>query len=182
MVRCLIISAVTTTHKIQPLTSRFEIERTVSREFPELDAACISSALVVFRTSHEITLALDAHYARHGITRGRFVVLMLLFRERGHGLSPAALAEEAGVTRATMTGLLDTLTKDELVRREADPDDRRAFIVHMTKRGEKLLRAMLPDHFRRTQALLGTLTHDERDQLASLLLKLREGIPAVRDA
>lgn len=34
-----------------------------------------------------------------------------------------------------MTGLLDRMTRDELVQRRADPADRRAQRIHLTRRG-----------------------------------------------
>ncbi len=39
----------------------------------------------------------------------------------------------AGVTRATMTGLIDTLERDGLVMREPDPVDRRMMFVQLTR-------------------------------------------------
>jgi DNA-binding MarR family transcriptional regulator len=44
-------------------------------------------------------------------------------------LSPTALAREAGVHPATLTGVLDRLERGGWVTRERDPDDRRAVVV-----------------------------------------------------
>ena len=47
-----------------------------------------------------------AMLAPHGLSEGRFVLLFLL-DAAGAGIAPKVLAEQAGVTRATVTGLLD---------------------------------------------------------------------------
>ena len=51
-----------------------------------------------------------------------------------HGpISPTALARRAGLHPATLTGILDRLEKGAWIRRERDPDDRRAVMLHDTK-------------------------------------------------
>lgn len=80
-----------------------------------------------------------------------------------------------------MSGLVDTLEKDGFVRRADDPNDGRGVIVHLTRNGERFLRKMLPDHFQRTAALLEVLTKAERHQLAELLGRVHEALPALRD-
>jgi DNA-binding MarR family transcriptional regulator len=43
------------------------------------------------------------------------------------------------VTRATVTGLLDSLERRELVRRTANPADRRSIFVEITREGLKVV-------------------------------------------
>ena len=90
--------------------------------------------------------------------------------------SPAELAEMAGVTRATMTGLIDTLEKDDLVRRESDPRDRRAMLVHLTDKGERFTAEILPGYFRQVTAIMGPLSRGEKMQLTAILAHVRAGI------
>ena len=49
--------------------------------------------------------------------------------EREERMTPSRLAELAGLTTGAVTGVLDRLESAGFVRREADPDDRRRFIV-----------------------------------------------------
>ncbi|KAA9150109.1 MarR family transcriptional regulator, partial [Delftia sp. BR1] len=51
--------------------------------------------------------------APHGLSEGRFVLLFLL-ESASEGLAPNHLAEQAGITRATVTGLLDGLEREAL--------------------------------------------------------------------
>ena len=52
-----------------------------------------------------------ARLAPRGLSEGKFVLLFLL-HEQAQGLAPHELAAGAGVTRATVTGLLDGLSAD----------------------------------------------------------------------
>src|SRR5882757_9582431 len=86
--------------------------------------------------------------------------------------TPAELADAAGVTRATMTGLIDTLERDGLVRREPDPDDRRMMSVRLTAKAESFLAQMLPKHFQIMAQLMAPLSESERKTLVRLLTKV----------
>jgi len=87
-------------------------------------------------------------------------------------LTPAQLADQSGVTRATMTGLIDTLERDGLVLREPSKEDRRMMQVALTRKGEALLKDFLPVHFRRIAALMGALTQDEQKLMVQLTQKI----------
>src|SRR4051812_1000526 len=52
----------------------------------------------------------------------------LLAIESGNATTPRQVAEQLGVGRTTVTGLLDKLEDAQLIRREIDPNDRRSFI------------------------------------------------------
>ena len=156
---------------------RYECLLEASREFPELDPSATEVFLNLLRTGDEAFRVVESHLARHNITQGGFSVLMALWgcgREPGvdSKLCPAALADRTSVTRATMTGLVDTLERDGLVRRAPDPNDRRMMTVELTPRGESRLREILPNHFRQMAWLMAPLSESERKTLVRLLTKL----------
>lgn len=109
--------------------------------------------------------------APHGLSEGRFVMVFLL-DAAPDGLAPNALAEQAGVTRATVTGLLDGLERDALIARHPDAHDRRALRIRLTPKGKQLASAMVAQHSRWIAGLFGTLTSAEREQLNTLLHKV----------
>ena len=138
----------------------------------------------LLRAADELFAFKADYLSKNHISNGRFTVLMLLSNqdteasEKGclSPQNPAELAVQAGVTRATMTGLIDTLEKDGFVRREADPHDRRAMLVHLTDKGEAFLQQLLPGYFRQVSAIMGPLDSGEQVELMRLLTKVREGI------
>ncbi|WP_221030086.1 MarR family winged helix-turn-helix transcriptional regulator [Actomonas aquatica] len=138
----------------------------------------------LLRSADELFAIKSAFLNQHNISNGRFTVLLLLSAAVDEGEAeppargPAELAEMAGVTRATMTGLIDTLEKDGYVRREPDPRDRRAMLVHVTPKGEAFTNEVLPGYFRRVGTIMAPLDATEREELLRLIMKLREGIAA----
>ncbi len=138
----------------------------------------------LLRAADELFAIKSAFLNQHNISNGRFTILLLLSaavedeNQPAPPRGPAELADMAGVTRATMTGLVDTLEKDGYVRREPDPRDRRAMLVHLTPKGEAFTREVLPGYFRRVATIMSPLNEAERQELLRLLLKVREGIAA----
>src|SRR5689334_12829087 len=53
--------------------------------------------------------------------------------------TPGRVAEALGVSRATVTGLLDRLEAEGLLTRAIDPHDRRCFILRLTPKGRELI-------------------------------------------
>lgn len=150
-----------------------------SKRYPELDPSAMEAFLHLLRTSTEVIDALGDLLAGYQISQGRFVVLILLNRDPAKPVNPADLAERANVTRATMTGLIDTLERDGFVKREHVPDDRRMMLVRLTASGRRFLDRILPDYFRRITALMGQLTAAERKTLVVLMRKIGDCMSAV---
>ncbi len=127
-----------------------------------------------------LSAAIDQDCARrlatHDLSEGRFVLLFLLNRaERanpGQGLQPHVLADRAGVTRATITGLLDGLERDALVRRIPSKTDRRSITIALTKKGATLAESLFADHANWMAGLLNGLSARERETLSQLLSKI----------
>lgn len=106
--------------------------------------------------------------APHRLSESKFVLLLLLL-DTPDGLAPFALAERAGVTRATITGLLDGLERDGFVARHGDPDDRRRISVRLTERGQSKGRDLIDEHTRWIASLFAGFDENERRAFSSYL-------------
>ena len=153
-----------------------------ARHVPEVDPSAAESSLLLLRVASDLLDAFETHFARHGLSMGRFGILMYLFRAPKHCLSPADLANRAGVTRAPVTGLLDGLARQGLVEGRPHEAGRRKVNVLLTPKGLGLLKGLFPEHFGRIAGLMRHLSEAERKSLIRLLGKVLAGIPAVRDA
>jgi len=164
---------------------RYECILEASQLYPDLDPTACEAYLHLLRAGDEVFTVCEANLMSHGLSPGRFTVLMLLLdKSTNQPLThtPAELAERAGVARATMTGLIDTLERDGLVKREADTVDRRMMSVSLTARGQEVLRQVLPTHFQRMAALLAPLPENERKTLVRLLNKIVQQAGELRAA
>ncbi len=72
-----------------------------------------------------------------GLTMSQLRVLMILNRERG--MTAGNLADRLGVRPSTVTGIVDRLVKQDLVERQADPDDRRVVRNLLTPHGSEVI-------------------------------------------
>jgi DNA-binding MarR family transcriptional regulator len=87
-----------------------------------------------------------------------------------------ALARRELVTRATVTGLLDSLEKPGFVRRLRHPTDRRSIVVEITDEGLSVLaqvRTLIP---RNERAWMGTLSEAELATYISLLHRVQDAL------
>jgi DNA-binding MarR family transcriptional regulator len=153
----------------------------MAARYPELDMPSVEACLAFLDTTTAVYEALDSYFAHHGLSMGKFTLLMQLFQVDGQGLSPSEFAERVGVTRATITSLLDGLEREKFVTRQPHPVDRRMLQIHLTPKGRELIAGILPDHFCRTTGLMAHLSDREKKTFIKLLGKLQAGIPALQE-
>lgn len=151
----------------------------MAKRYPELDIPSIETCLAFLDTITAFYAAVDSYFAQFGLSRGKVTLLMQLVEADEDGLLPSEFAERAGVTRATVTSLLDGLEREQLVTRQPHPDDRRMLRVHMTEKGRELMNEILPDHFCRMKDFMAHLSDRDKKTFIRLLNKLRAGIPAL---
>jgi DNA-binding MarR family transcriptional regulator len=152
-----------------------------AKRYPELDPSAMEAFLHLLRTSTAVFEAFRAMMARHELSQGRFTVLALLNRDPEKPVNLADLADRSGVTRATMTGLIDTLERNGLVKREPSSGDRRMLLVRLTKKGRTYLDKILPDYFRRVSALMLGLSDSDRKTLVLLMTKIGDQVATLKD-
>lgn len=105
--------------------------------------------------------------AGHGLTLMQGKMLSLLRRP----LSMRTLAELLACDASNVTGIVDRLEARELVRREADPADRRIKRVLLTEEGERIVREIRVELMAGLSGL-GDLDEEERRALQHLLTRV----------
>lgn len=80
-----------------------------------------------------------------GATLPQFDLLAQLYRET-EGLRLGELSKRTMVTNGNVTGLVDRLEQDGLVRRETPGDDRRVTVACLTENGRKTFARMAEAH------------------------------------
>jgi DNA-binding MarR family transcriptional regulator len=162
--------------QLRDLPTLETLEKFATR-YPQADVTAISSFLHLLRVATDLSVALDSCLSKHGLLQGRWWVLILLMREDTKTATPSMLAEKAGVTRATMTGLIDGLEQYGLVERVFGQDDRRSIFIHLTDAGQAKLDAVMPDYYQRLRLCMQGLDESARQQLHQILDAINAGIP-----
>ena len=96
---------------------------------------------------------------------------------RDHGpMSPSELGDRLIVTRATVTGLLDSLERRGFVRRIAHPSDRRSLVVELTPSGITVLQQVRELVHRHETEWMGALSDAELRRYIGLLHRIQDRV------
>ena len=156
-----------------PDIPRFETLSTYMQRYPDLDPAAFEAFLTLLHVGSSLHDRMEQCLAAQGISHGRFILLAVLNRNPEQPMSATELAEKAGVTKQTITSLLDGVESCGLVKREAHPDDRRSTLVRLQPAGRALLDRILPPLYRAQSSLMSGLSADEQRQLVKLLKQVQ---------
>jgi DNA-binding MarR family transcriptional regulator len=110
-----------------------------------------------------------------GLTDAQMRAMRTLLRAGDTSMRMSELADALGIVRRSATSVVDDLEQLRLVSRSADPDDRRAVLVQLTKAGRS---AMAEAARRRRTAggrVLARLSRPELEALRSMLQSVTEG-------
>lgn len=94
--------------------------------------------LIISRTPMALSRALNSNFKRKGIpiSKEQFSILTILWKQDGCSqqfLSERTYRDKPGVTR-----LIDTLEREKLLYRKADPYDRRSNLIYLTEKGKEI--------------------------------------------
>ena len=108
--------------------------------------------------------------AAHGVSLPQWQVVANV-KWQG-AMTQAALAEHIGMHAAGVSRLLDGLEAEGLIRRVADPDDRRSVNVRLSAKGEAWYRRIHVAPMTELHAVMSRLNSAEQAVLERMLLKL----------
>lgn len=111
-----------------------------------------------------------------GITPLQYGVLIHLSRRTGKpNVEQSLLASRLNIDRNTASLMVDQLVKKGLVERRVNGADRRARLLSLTPKGEKLYARLRPVHLAANESVLAPIAPHERKLLISLLIRVIEG-------
>lgn len=139
--------------------------------FPNAIATKAHETLLnVFVTANLLVKEADRVLQPFGITEAQFDILMLLEHQTPDGSADqSTLGRMLVVNRSNVTGLIDRMERDGLVKRAGDPDDRRVKRVRMTPEGLRVLHKAEQAYVARTQEVVSALSTGEQGSLCRML-------------
>ncbi|MDB5346436.1 MAG: mgrA [Schlesneria sp.] len=147
-----------------------ELKKKRPFESPEQEAA-----LNVLRTNDQLQNRFLRLFREYGVTPSQYNILRIL-RGEGKPMPSLEIGERMIQVVPAMTGLIDRLEKQSLVRRERCLEDRRVIYIVLTEQGEQLLAKLDDPVAELHRALLGHLSKSELAELSRLLEKARQKI------
>lgn len=109
-------------------------------------------------------------YAKFGIRPAQYAVLTII--ERNPGLKQKDVSEALGIKRANFVAMCDELEKLGLAMRRQVATDRRSYALHLTRKGELLMKKLHAANREHEARLVGEIGQEGRDRLIPLLAAL----------
>ncbi len=145
----------------------------VSQLGDDIDLDTFRAAFNLFRLSTRVIQDLEANVHRPlGLSMAGFRVLFTVWVFGS--LEPREIASLSGVTRAAVSGVLNTLERDGLATREREQADGRLVTVRLTDAGEQVLRDAYQAQNRRERELFADLDRAELRRFGATMSRLMD--------
>jgi DNA-binding MarR family transcriptional regulator len=102
-----------------------------------------------------------------GLSMPQFSLMMQMYHRGACGMS--GLSERFEISPAAASQMVDKLVQSGYLKREEDPNDRRAKLLNLTDKGRDLIERGIQERFRWVDELAGSLTPEERVQVSDAL-------------
>jgi DNA-binding MarR family transcriptional regulator len=155
-------------------------ERDVRNAFDgvSLDLRALSTVSNIFRVATAVRNHMEnGVLQQHELSWSAFTSLFVL-RVWGD-MDARSLAAEAGITAATLTGVMKTLEGRGLIKRRSDRNDGRRVLVSLTPKGHKVIDTIMPTFNHHESLVVQALTEEEQDQLAASLRAVLRTVDAI---
>src|SRR5262245_299379 len=126
--------------------------------------------IALMRCARSVKEGLDRHLAKAGFTENQFGVLEIL--EHLGPQKPAVIGEKLFTSRPNVTQLLDSLEKRKLIERRRCSDNRREIDVYITDDGRAVICPLFRAHLAVIVEAMSTLSAEEQEGLARMLVRL----------
>jgi DNA-binding MarR family transcriptional regulator len=138
------------------------------------DTLALEAAAAVRSASQAMDRLRSQGAGGRGLSAGALDVLLRLSTAPTEGLSIGELAHAGGVTSRNITGLVDTLERDQLVERVQDQSDRRSVRARITPTGREWLESFRRPTQRAMSAIFQGFSPDELARFRHMCLCLVE--------
>lgn len=152
-----------------------ETERHVDERLAgmDIDFQAMAVASNLFRSATAVRNHLERSVlAPHELSWSAFVVLWVVWIWETS--ETREIAAEAGFSKATLTGVLNTLEKRGLAARKRSKDDGRLVLVSLTSKGKKLMEQLFPLFNKEEQHIASALNIASQKSVAEALRKITE--------
>jgi DNA-binding MarR family transcriptional regulator len=156
----------------QPL---IRVDAAIEQEWPGASASATECVLNLYVLATLIERGSHAWLRSQGVPSLAAFNVMTVLAGADEPLQPSTISARLMVTRGTLTGILDSLEKADLIDRRPHGDDGRMRVVTLTDAGRQKADELRPRIHRAERRLMNRLTADEQTALVGMLARLQGG-------
>jgi MarR family 2-MHQ and catechol resistance regulon transcriptional repressor len=136
-----------------------------------------SRTIIEFKKTHEmLEEVFENYFQEYDISDSKFNLLVILYNSSEKGLMLSEIGDRMLVTKANITGLIDRLEKQGLVKRIRDDTDRRKIQAVITKKGISFTEEVMRKYKEWSGDIMNILNDDEKSRLINIMSKLQKGL------
>ncbi len=150
--------------------------------YPRSDMSALRVFLALRTAARRVDNAVGNWLDRNDITLTKLDVLHLLASAEPGGMTVGQLRDFLRMTQPNVTFVMHALERDKLVKRSADPADRRSSLFFVSKAGRARMEEVSADHLGAIGAALRAFDEAERDRFIAMLATIVENFEAVEAA
>ena len=143
--------------------------------YPNSSAKATECAMNLVFTADLLVKGISELVQPFDLTPASGLVLSIL-ADSESPLPPNQIADRLIISRATVTGLVDSLEQRGYVRRLPHPSDRRMLLIEPTDTGRQVADAFRPIVHQHQKVWLDVLNEKEQEQLINFLKRLQESL------
>ncbi len=133
----------------------------------EIDSI-VETIIYLYTESRRLTKGLASQF---GLTGPQLTVIKLL--ETFENLSLSSLSERIRAQNSTVTGIIDRMEREGLVRRDRSTTDRRVVHISLSEKGQKLAKQIQVEPMEIFRGALQGLSHADLRDLLRIMNKLQ---------
>ncbi len=128
-------------------------------------------------TYRKVSNMFSSRLKEYDITPEQWSILYYICAKEG--MNQKELATHAYKDQPTTARILDVLYRKQLIRKEMDPHDRRAFLVYPNEEGRELMQKVHAIEEEHNHDIAKLITPERMEQLNTLLQELRSRLEEV---
>jgi DNA-binding MarR family transcriptional regulator len=146
-----------------------------SERYPGASPTATEAAMNLVRTADLLVKRIGELVTPFGLSPSSGLALGIL-ADAEAPLPPHQIAEKLIISRATITGLLDSLEKRGYVRRVPHGSDRRMLLIELTEAGRQVAHDFRVRVHQQQKEWLAALSEAEQEQLIAALHRLQDSL------
>jgi MarR family 2-MHQ and catechol resistance regulon transcriptional repressor len=160
--------------------NRIQVAPDFEERYPGASPTATEAAMNLVRTADMLVKRIADLVQPFDLTPSSGLVLGIL-ADAEAPLPPNQIAERLIISRASITGLLDSLERRGYVRRMPHSSDRRMLLIEMTESGRNIANEFRLVVHRQQKEWLAALTESEQGQLVDTLHRLQSALADDKD-